>query len=52
MKLSDYLEGMRAATSADELEAAIQAPFEHSYRGRTWSQICKVRVEAGNRIVA
>lgn len=50
MKLTDYLDGMRAATTAKELEAAIQAPFKHSFRGRTWSTICKVRIEAGNRI--
>lgn len=52
MKLSEYLDGMRAATTAAELEAAIQADFKHSFRGRTWSQICKVRIEAGERICA
>lgn len=52
MKLSQYLDGMRAATTADELEAAIQAPFKHSFQGRTWSQISKVRIETGERIVA
>ena len=51
MKLSEYLDGMRAANTADDLEAAIQAPFKHSFRGRVWSQISKVRIEAGNRIV-
>ena len=52
VKLSEYLEGMRSARDAAELEAAIQVPFKHSFRGRTWSQICKVRIEAGDRIVA
>lgn len=52
MKLSEYLDGMRSATTADDLEAAIQAPFKHGFRGRTWSQICKVRIETGDRIVA
>lgn len=52
MKLAQYLDGMRGSQTVDELEAAIQADFKHSYRGRTWSQICRVREEAGNRIVA
>lgn len=52
MKLAEYLNGMHAAQNADELEAAIRADFKHSFRGRTWSQICRAREEAGNRIVA
>lgn len=52
MKLAEYLDGMRAAATADDLETAIQAPFKHSFCGRTWSTICKVRVEAGERICA
>ncbi|WP_448952187.1 hypothetical protein [Labrys neptuniae] len=52
MNLTEYLDGMRVATSAEELEAAIKAPFKHSFRGRTWSQICKVRIEKGNEICA
>jgi hypothetical protein len=52
IRLTDYLDGMRAATTSSELEAAIQAPFRHSFRGRTWSAICKVRIEAGKRICA
>jgi hypothetical protein len=52
MKLSDYLAGMDAATTAEQLEAAIQAPFKHSYRGPTWSRVCKARIAAGERIVA
>ncbi len=52
MTLQDYLDGMRNAATADELEAAIRADFKHSYRGRTWAQICRVRVEAGARICA
>jgi hypothetical protein len=52
MMLRDYLEGMRSAATALELEAAIQAPFKHSFRGRTWTTICKARIEAGQRICA
>lgn len=52
MKLTEYLDGMRAAATAEELEAAIQAPFKHSYRGRIWSQICEVRIAEGERICA
>lgn len=50
MKLTEYLDGMREASTADELEAAIRAPFEHSYQGRTWARIRKVVLEAGVRI--
>jgi hypothetical protein len=49
--LAAYLDGMKAATTASDLEAAIQVPFKHSYRGRTWSQISKARIEAGLAIV-
>jgi hypothetical protein len=52
MTLAAYLAGMRAATTAEELEFAIKAPYKHGFHGRTWSQICKVRIEAGDRIVA
>lgn len=58
MTLTDYLDGMRAAKNAAELEAAIQAnrrtkpPFVHPFSGRIWSRICKVRIEAGQRICA
>lgn len=52
MKLHEYLDGMRAATTADELDAAIQAPFKHLFRGRVWSEISKVRRESAARIVA
>lgn len=52
MTLTEFLDGMRRAATADELEAAIQAPFKHPFHGRTWSRICKVRVEAGERICA
>lgn len=51
MKLDDYLEGMRAATTVEELEAAIQAPFKHSFRGRTWSRICDVRIARGYELI-
>ncbi len=52
MSLTEYLDGMHAATTADELEAAIQVDCKHPYHGRTWSRICKVRIHAGERIVA
>lgn len=52
MKLAEYLDGLRSATTAEELEQALQADFKHVYHGRTWSRICNVRIEAGNRIVA
>lgn len=49
-KLADYLAGMRSASTADELERAIQVPFKHAYRGSVWSRISKVRIEEGERI--
>lgn len=49
---TEYLAGMEAATSAAELEAAIQAPFEHPYRGRAWDRICEVRIRKGYELVA
>ncbi len=52
IKLSEYLCGLRQATTVNELEDAIQAPFKHSFHGRTWAAICKVRIEAGNAICA
>lgn len=52
MKLAEYLDGMRAATTAEELEAAIQGDFKHSFRGPTWTKICNVRTERGREIVA
>jgi hypothetical protein len=51
MKLSEYLDGMRAATTPEELQAAIMADFKHNFLGPTWSKICKVRIEAGKKIV-
>lgn len=45
--LNQYVEGLRQANTAVELEAAIQAPYRHSFRGRTWATICKVRIERG-----
>lgn len=50
MTLSEFLDGMRAAFTADELEAAIHAPFKHPFYGPTWARICKVRKEAGRAI--
>lgn len=47
MTLTSYLAGLEAATSAEALEVAIQAPFSHAFRGRTWSRICEVRVRVG-----
>jgi hypothetical protein len=52
MELDDYLAGMRAATTADELEAALMAPYEHPYAGPIWNAICKTRVEEGLRLCA
>lgn len=52
MGLTEYLDGMQAATTAAELEAAIQVEYKHLYHGRTWSRIGKVRIQAGERIVA
>jgi hypothetical protein len=58
MTLTEYLDGMRAASTADELETAIQGarkaepPFKHPFTGPTWSRICNVRREAGRRICA
>lgn len=50
MTLTEYLDGMRASRTADELEAAIQAPYKHAFHGRTWTRISKVQIEAGERI--
>jgi len=52
MRLSDYLSGMQAAQTAQELEAAIQAPYKHAFSGPTWTRISKVRVERGLAICA
>ncbi|WPE19907.1 hypothetical protein [Shinella zoogloeoides] len=51
MKLSEFLDGIRDATTVEELQAAITADFKHSYRGPTWTKICKARIEAGYRLV-
>lgn len=50
IKLTDYLGGIRAASTADELEIALKAPYKHAFYGRTWSMICKARIECGNTI--
>lgn len=50
MTLTQYLKGMQDATTASELEAAIQAPFKHPYSGRIWSTICKARIAKGLEI--
>lgn len=52
MTLAEYLDGMRVATTAEALEAATQGPYKHAFRGPTWTRICKVRIEAGQRIVS
>jgi hypothetical protein len=52
MTLGEYLDGMRSATTARALEAAIQAPFKHPFSGRIWSRICAVRIESAYRICA
>lgn len=51
MNLTEYLDGLRAARTALELDAAVRAPFKHSYHGRTWATICKVRVERARVII-
>ncbi|NTJ67581.1 hypothetical protein G6M50_06355 [Agrobacterium rhizogenes] len=51
MKLAEFLEGIRNASTAEELQAAITADFKHSYRGPTWTKICNARIEAGYRLV-
>lgn len=48
--LAAYLDGMRGAATAAELEAAIQVPFAHTYRGPKWSKICAVRIQRGVEI--
>ncbi len=50
MTLTEYLDGMRAAATAADLEKAIRAPHEHRFTGRTWERICTVRIESGRRI--
>lgn len=52
MKLADYLEGMRAARTVEELESAICAPYKHFYTGKTWARISNVRIACGDAIVA
>lgn len=51
IKLQDYLAGIEAATTAEALEDALQAPYKHSFHGPTWTRICKARIAAGERIV-
>jgi len=51
--LEPYLEGMRAATSAEELEAAFQKDrtyLAHGFQSRGMRAIEKVRIEEGIRI--
>lgn len=50
MKLRDYLDGMKNAQTAEELEAAINCGFKHSFSGPTWSRICNVRIKESQRI--
>lgn len=50
MTLTEYLDGMQAATSAAALDCAINCGFKHRFTGPTWSRISKVRIEAGARI--
>lgn len=52
MKLAEFLDGMRNATTCEELQAAItNKDFSNPFRGPTWAKICKVRIEAGYRLV-
>jgi hypothetical protein len=52
MRLSDYLAGIRSASTADELESAIQVPYKHRFSGPTWSRICKERLARACAIIA
>ncbi|MES3041845.1 MAG: hypothetical protein V4730_11940 [Pseudomonadota bacterium] len=52
MKLTEYLDGINRADTAEALEAAIQAPFKHAFHGPTWSRICKARIARGKAICA
>lgn len=49
---TEYLAGMEAANTVAELEAAIQIPFKHLYRGAQWERIRAVRIRKGYEIVA
>lgn len=51
MKLCEYLAGFESATTSEELEAAIRAPFKHRYGGPTWSRISKARINKGRQLV-
>jgi hypothetical protein len=50
MILSKYLAALQAARTGDELEAALQARFQHPFTGRTRTKICRVRREVGQAI--
>lgn len=52
MKEAEYLDGLRAATTAAELEAALHVGFKHSFHGAIWRRICAVRIAKGLEIVA
>lgn len=52
VKLASYLGGIAEAKTADELEAAIQAPYEYGYLGPVWSRVCKARTKQGRLICA
>lgn len=45
-----YIAGILTATTADELERAVQADFNHTYRGAQWSRISNARIAAGQAI--
>jgi len=52
-ELEPYLEGMRLATTPEELEAAFQKDqiwSRHGYRSRGWKRIDQIRQEAGLRL--
>lgn len=51
LKLGQYLAGLRAAVTIEELEDAIQVPYKNrTFHGPTWSRICKVRDTRGREI--
>jgi hypothetical protein len=50
-RLPEYLARLESASTAAELEAAMQIPFKHLYHGRVWTRICAVRIRRGVEIV-
>lgn len=52
LKLSEFLDGIHAATTVEDLQAAItNKDYPNTFRGPSWAKICKARIEAGMKIV-